>query len=75
MRRLMIVLLTAALAHAASGQLPAALSQDPPADKAYPATMEAFQIPSHDGKLNALIYMAAGAGPVGGWVQEVRWHA
>lgn len=64
MRWVVIVLFTALISHAASGQqLPAALTQDPPADKAYPATMQSFQIPSHDGKLNALMYIAAGSGP------------
>jgi uncharacterized protein len=44
-------------------QLPAALTTDPPADKAYPAAMETFQIPSHGAMLNALAYVAEGAGP------------
>jgi pimeloyl-ACP methyl ester carboxylesterase len=41
----------------------AAISQDPPPDKAYPAAMETFQIPSHGAMLNALAYVAEGAGP------------
>src|SRR5580700_11312410 len=44
-------------------QVPAALTTDPPADKAYPASMETFQIPSHGAMLNALAYVAEGAGP------------
>jgi pimeloyl-ACP methyl ester carboxylesterase len=56
-------LLIASISGAAGGQLPAALTQDPPADKAYPAALESFQIPSHDGKLNALMYVASGRGP------------
>jgi pimeloyl-ACP methyl ester carboxylesterase len=44
-------------------QIPAALTTDPPADKAYPAAMETFQIPSHGAMLNALAYVAEGAGP------------
>jgi pimeloyl-ACP methyl ester carboxylesterase len=44
-------------------QLPAALIADPAVDKTNPATMESFQIPSHDGELNVLVYVAAGAGP------------
>jgi len=59
----MVVLLIVLMSHGASGQLPSALTQDPPADKAYPAAMESFQIPSHDGKLDALIYIASGFGP------------
>jgi len=44
-------------------QLPAAITTDPPPDKAYPAAMESFQIPSHGAMLNALAYIAEGAGP------------
>ncbi|HXC96818.1 MAG TPA: alpha/beta fold hydrolase [Edaphobacter sp.] len=44
-------------------QIPAALTTDPPADKAFPATMQTFQIPSHGAMLNALAYIAEGAGP------------
>jgi uncharacterized protein len=44
-------------------QVPAALTTDPPADKAYPAAMETFQIPSHGAMLNVLAYVAEGAGP------------
>ena len=47
----------------AQAQLPAALTSDPPIDKVAPASMDAFQIPSHDGKLNAIAYIAAGTGP------------
>jgi uncharacterized protein len=31
--------------------------------RAYPASMQSFQIPSHGGLLNAFVYVAAGAGP------------
>ncbi|MEI9981664.1 MAG: alpha/beta hydrolase [Edaphobacter sp.] len=44
-------------------QVPAALTTDPPPDKAYPAAIETFQIPSHGAMLNALAYVAEGAGP------------
>jgi uncharacterized protein len=44
-------------------QLPAALTADPAPDKTYPAAMETFQIPSHGAMLNALAYVAEGAGP------------
>jgi hypothetical protein len=63
MRCVMVVLLTVLVSHASGGQIPSALSQDPPADKAYPAARQSFQIPSHDGKLDALMYIAAGSGP------------
>jgi uncharacterized protein len=44
-------------------QVPAALTTDPPPDKTYPAAMETFQVPSHGAMLNALAYVAEGAGP------------
>jgi pimeloyl-ACP methyl ester carboxylesterase len=44
-------------------QLPAAITADPALDKTYPAAMETFQIPSHGAMLNALAYIAEGAGP------------
>ena len=47
---------------AAAQQSPAALANDPPADKAHPAMMESFQIPSHGEKMNAIAYVPAGAG-------------
>jgi len=48
---------------AAAQQIPVALTTDPPIDKAHPAAMESFQIPSHGAQLNAIAYLAAGAGP------------
>jgi len=44
-------------------QIPAALTTDPPVDKDHPAAMESFQIPSHGAALNAIAYLAPGAGP------------
>ena len=44
-------------------ELPAAITTDPAPDKAYPAAIETFQIPSHGAMLNALAYLAEGAGP------------
>ena len=46
-------------------QAPASITTDPAPDKAAPAAMEAFQLPSHGSMLNALFYEAAGAGPHG----------
>jgi pimeloyl-ACP methyl ester carboxylesterase len=40
-----------------------AITTDPPPDKANPAAMETFQIPSHGSMLNALAYVAEGPGP------------
>jgi len=56
-----VVLLTAGLCFAQKA--PAALSADPPLDKAHPAGMESFQIPSHGEPMNAIAYIAAGEGP------------
>ena len=41
----------------------AAITTDPAADKAAPAAMQSFQLPSHGALLNAFVYVAAGAGP------------
>ncbi|CAN5669029.1 hypothetical protein BH10ACI4_BH10ACI4_34850 [soil metagenome] len=46
-------------AHAQTG----ALASDPVADKAAPAALESFQLPSHGALLNAFVYVAAGARP------------
>jgi uncharacterized protein len=48
---------------ASAQQLPAALTTDPPVDKAHPASMQSFQIPSHGQPMNAIAYLAAGEGP------------
>jgi pimeloyl-ACP methyl ester carboxylesterase len=47
----------------ATAAIPAAIDQDPAPNKTYPAAMETFQIPSHGAMLNALAYIAEGAGP------------
>jgi pimeloyl-ACP methyl ester carboxylesterase len=40
-----------------------AVVADPAPDKEHPAAMVSFQLPSHGALLNALMYVAAGAGP------------
>jgi pimeloyl-ACP methyl ester carboxylesterase len=40
-----------------------ALITDPAPDPSAPATMQAFQLPSHGAPLNAIVYVAAGAAP------------
>jgi len=40
-----------------------AITTDPAPDKAAPAAMRSFQLPSHGSLLNAFVYVAAGAGP------------
>ena len=46
-----------------AAQLPAAITTDPPADKAYPAALEDFPLPSHGSQLNALMFVASGGRP------------
>jgi dienelactone hydrolase len=61
-----VIFLAAVLAAGSSAhaqQLPAALTTDPLVDKAHPAAMESFQIPSHGQPMNAIAYLASGAGP------------
>jgi uncharacterized protein len=60
---ILAAILLAASTHLHAQQLPAAITTDPAPDKANPAAMETFQIPSHGAKLNALAYIATGAGP------------
>jgi len=66
MRKLLVLLslLSAGLCSSVwAQQAPAAIDADPPANPKFPAAMEAFQLPSHGAQLNALTYIAAGAGP------------
>lgn len=49
--------------HVSAQQLSSAITTDPEPNKTYPAAMETFQIPSHGAMLNALAYIAEGAGP------------
>ena len=44
-------------------QLPSAITSDPARDKDFPAAMEAPDIISHGARLNAVFYLASGAGP------------
>jgi uncharacterized protein len=46
----------------AAPAIPPAIYTDPPADKAYPARMEVFHIPSGEVEINGVGYLAAGAG-------------
>jgi uncharacterized protein len=48
---------------ASAQQLTPALTTDPIPDPANPAAIQSFQIPSHGAMLNALAYIAEGAGP------------
>ena len=60
-----LLLLTLTLALPASTlaqQPPSAVVADPAPDLAHPPAMDSFQIPRHGDKLNALFYIAAGAG-------------
>jgi acetyl esterase/lipase len=50
-------------APAAAQPVPGAVVADPPADVAAPADMAAFVLPSGDGAMNAVFYLAAGSRP------------
>jgi pimeloyl-ACP methyl ester carboxylesterase len=55
--------LVASLLCCATLSAQSALSTDPAPDKANPAAIQTFQLPGHGALLNALVYVAAGAGP------------
>lgn len=61
----MVLLALTSLAQAAewSGAVPPAVASDPPRDPDHPARSAQLLIPSHGSELNALFYLAAGAGP------------
>jgi pimeloyl-ACP methyl ester carboxylesterase len=63
--RLPCLLLASALLCASlhAQQIPAAITSDPTPDKANPAAIQSFQLPSHGAMLNALAYIAEGPGP------------
>jgi uncharacterized protein len=42
-----------------------AVTQDAPADSAHPASMVEWSIPTHEVSINAVLYLASGAGPHG----------
>jgi pimeloyl-ACP methyl ester carboxylesterase len=63
MIRWMLALAFAAVAVSARAAPPAAIVADPPADAANPAKMEVLHVPSGGGTLNAIAYVASGAGP------------
>ena len=58
-----VTLLCASFSPVLRAQQPSAITTDPVPDKANPAAIETFQIPSHGAMLNALAYIAEGAGP------------
>ena len=57
------LLLAPVAAMAQSAEVPPAIWQDPPHDAAHPARMEVLHIPSGGVRINAVAYLAAGAGP------------
>ncbi|MGH9692567.1 MAG: alpha/beta hydrolase family protein [Bryobacteraceae bacterium] len=61
--RSIVVLLLGACVTPLFAQTPAAITTDPPADAAHPASAASPDIPSHGGKMYAQLYTAAGAGP------------
>ena len=60
---LLSILTLATIPATLQAQIPAAITTDPTPDKAHPATIDTFQLPSHGSQLNALMYIAAGAAP------------
>lgn len=64
LRAFVLSLAAVIVAAPAFGQeIPAPIAIDPAADAAHPAAMAPFQIMSHGAALNAVFYLAAGAGP------------
>jgi pimeloyl-ACP methyl ester carboxylesterase len=59
----MLLLTWVAVLPARAEAPPSAVVSDPPKDAAHPARLEALQIMSHGAAMNAVFYMAAGAGP------------
>ena len=51
------------LASAAGAAQGDPVTSDPPIDKAHPADIKAFVLPSHGADMNAVMYLASGAGP------------
>ena len=63
MRAIILAGALALVAFGAQAAPPAAIFTDPPADAAHPARMEVLHIPSGGVALNAIAYVASGAGP------------
>jgi pimeloyl-ACP methyl ester carboxylesterase len=62
MKKLFAVLAVVLTATSISGQVPKAITTDPPPDRAHPARMEVLHIPSGGVKINGVAYLASGAG-------------
>jgi len=62
-RVLMAAALAALMFAAGHAATPAAVTSDPPIDRANPASLNYVQIPSHGVLLNGVLFGAAGAGP------------
>jgi dienelactone hydrolase len=58
-----LLLPASAIAQLAVRDLPAAITTDPPADLAHPASTLAVEIPSHGSVMNGMVYRPAGGGP------------
>lgn len=66
MRWMMAAVFAAAMAAGAAQaqpKVPAAIFTDPPADAAHPARMDVLHIPTGGVEINAIAYVASGAGP------------
>src|SRR5580700_4999287 len=60
---LLAILLIGLASPVQAQQTSAAISSDPAADSSNPASMKTMQLESHGALLNAIVYVAAGAGP------------
>ena len=61
MKKYFAVLALALTTTSLSGQVPKAITTDPPPDRAHPARMEVLHIPSGGVKINGVAYLASGA--------------
>jgi pimeloyl-ACP methyl ester carboxylesterase len=59
---LLALALIAASCPLRAADIPAAIGQDMPADRAHPATLDVVHIPTHGVRINGVLYRAAGAG-------------
>ena len=63
MRTLAFIAAVTLAASSLGAQTPQAIAVDPPRDSAHPARMEVLHIPSGGVRINAVAYLASGAGP------------
>ena len=62
-KHFLVYALVCACSAVAAAAPPSAIFRDPAVDTAIPASGQALQIPSHGERMNAMVYLPAGAGP------------